>query len=84
MKRMRKPAAAGPITRVRFMLELFTDTAFISRDSGTMSEMIAWRLGMLSAIIDPLTKPIAITCQKTMTPVTSSVAIRNVITAFPL
>ena len=84
MKSMRKPAVAGPITRVRFMLELFTDTAFISRDSGTMSEMIAWRLGMLSAIIDPLIRPMAITCQKTITPVMSRVAIRKVITAFPL
>ena len=66
------------------MLELFTDTAFISRDSGTMSEMIAWRLGMLNAIIDPLMRPMAITCQKTIRPVASSVASRNVITAFPL
>ena len=49
-----------------------------------MSEMIAWRLGMLSAIIDPLMRPMAITCQKTMRLVASRVAIRNVITAFPL
>ena len=84
MNRIRNPAAAGPITRVRFMLELLTDTAFISRASGTMSEMIAWRLGMLNAIIDPLTRPMAITCQKSMTPVTSRVAIRKVMAAFPL
>ena len=41
MKTIRKPAIAGPMMRVRFIAELFSATAFISFDSGTMSEIIA-------------------------------------------
>ena len=75
------PAIAGPSTRVRFIPELAIATAFISLLSGTMSETSTCRLGMFTAIVEPLIRPDAIRCQKAICPVRSSVATAAVATA---
>ena len=69
--------------RVRFMPELFRLMAFISPFSGTISESIACRLGMLNAMNDPFMTPMAMTCQNWTSPVKSSVPMTSVMTAFP-
>ena len=78
------PAAAGATILVRFIPELFRATAFSSRLSGTMSETIAWRLGILNAISVPFASPITNTCQNCTTSSRSRVASTEVTTAFPV
>ena len=84
MNRMRKPATAGPMMRVRFMPELFRLIAFISLSSGTISESIACRLGILNAIREPLMNPMTIRCQNWTTPVKSSRPMTAVSSTFPV
>ena len=77
------PANAGPTMRVIFIPELLREKAFIRLVSGTMSEIIACRLGIVKANKVPLTTPMAMRCQNAMMPVMSRVASRRVIKALP-
>ena len=77
------PATAGPTIRVRFIPELFRLMAFIRLFSGTISDSIACRLGMLNVISEPLMNPITSTCQNSTSPVMSSMPMMIVITALP-
>ena len=69
--------------RVMFMAELVSDMAFISVCSGTMSDNIAWRLGMFNAMSEPFTTPMTSSISKVMTLVTSSVATSAVTRMLP-
>ena len=83
MKMIRKPAMAGPIIRVIFIAELTIAMLLISFDSGTISETIACRLGMLNAIIDPLMVPDTKICQNVMVFVISRIPITRIMAALP-
>ena len=63
---------------------MFRLIAFIRLFSGTISDSIACRLGMLNVMSDPLMNPITSTCQNSTAPVKSSRPMTTVITAFPV
>jgi len=66
---IRKPANAGPSTRVRFMFELFSAIAFGRSSGPTRSATSAWRAGMLNAKQVPWTSATANRCQSRICPV---------------
>ena len=56
------------------MAELFKATAFMSLSSVTISEIMAWRLGILIAIIEPLITPIISNAPNQIVPLASIIA----------
>ena len=74
---------AGPAMAVTFIAAVPRDIAFISLPWGTTCEIIAWRLGIFSAISEPLHSPRMMRCQSWTIPIMSSPARTRVKEALP-